>query len=221
MPTLQALHPTLPAHTPAIISAPMLAIASPNLAMSVTRAGGLGFIGAGFDASKLETLLSEAANLAASLNYTSNKDDKHSSPLLPIGIGFLNWGANLSQALPALAKYPPAAVWLFAARDPAPAETLATWAREIRRVTDNRTRIWIQIGSVAEALEMAAKARPDVLVVQGVDAGGHGLARSASIVSLVPEVKDALALARARATKHGEEEEEEEERRYRWSLREG
>ncbi|PGH35093.1 nitronate monooxygenase [[Emmonsia] crescens] len=195
MPTLHALHPTLPANTPAIISAPMLAIASPNLAIAVTRAGGFGFIGAGFDVSNLEKLLSEAATLASSTTIPNyNKDDKPSPPL-PIGIGFLNWGANLSQTLPVLQKHTPAAVWLFAAPEPEPTETLATWSREIRRVTNNRTRIWIQIGTVAEALETAAKAKPDVLVVQGSDAGGHGLAHGASIISLVPEVKDALARA--------------------------
>ncbi|QSS50099.1 2-nitropropane dioxygenase [Histoplasma capsulatum var. duboisii H88] len=203
MPTLHALHRTLPASAPAIISAPMLAIASPNLAVSVTRAGGLGFIGAGFDVSSLETLLSQAAELVSKPssppipNYTYNKDDDDdtSSSPLPIGIGLLNWGADLDLALPVLAKQPPAALWLFAARDPDPASTFAAWAREVRRATHNRTRIWIQIGSVAEALEAAARAQPDVLVVQGSDAGGHGLARSASIVSLVPEVKDALVRA--------------------------
>ncbi|PGG99089.1 nitronate monooxygenase [Blastomyces parvus] len=196
MPTLQELHPTIPANTPVISCAPMLFIASPNLAISVTRAGGLGFIGAGFDVSKLETLLTQAAELASTSsppipNY--NKDDP-TSPI-PIGVGLLNWGANLDQALPILAKHTPAALWLFAARDPDPADNYATWAREVRRVTNNRTRIWIQVGSVADALETAEKARPDVLVVQGVDAGGHGLARGASIIPLVPEVKDALARA--------------------------
>ncbi|OJD11315.1 hypothetical protein AJ78_07886 [Emergomyces pasteurianus Ep9510] len=209
MPTLHALHPTLAANTPAIISAPMLNTASPKLAISVSRAGGLGFIGAGFDASSLEKLLSEAANLASATDFpnynTPAKDDDKPSPLLPVGVGFLNWGADLSQALPVLAKHTPAAVWLFAAPDPDPTETLATWSREVRRATDNRTRIWVQIGTVAEALETAARAKPDVLVVQGVDAGGHGLARSASIVSLLPEVKDALARAQA---KNGEKQEE-------------
>ncbi|EEQ84535.1 oxidoreductase [Blastomyces dermatitidis ER-3] len=186
MPTLQDLHPTLPANCPAIISAPMLFIASPNLAISVTRAGGLGFIGAGFDVSKLESLLTQAAELASASssppipNY--NKDDPATSPI-PIG------------ALPILAKHTPAALWLFAAHDPDPAANYAAWAREVRRATNNRTRIWIQVGSVADALEVADKAQPDVLVVQGSDAGGHGLARSASIVALVPEVKDALTRA--------------------------
>jgi nitronate monooxygenase len=37
--------------------------------------------------------------------------------------------------------------------------------------------------------------RPDVLVLQGTDAGGHGAVRSASIISLVPEAHDALQAA--------------------------
>jgi nitronate monooxygenase len=60
-------------------------------------------------------------------------------------------------------------------------------------VTDGKTKIWVQIGTVAEAIAVAEALSPDVLVVQGSDAGGHGLAQSASIVTLVPEVKDALA----------------------------
>ena len=50
------------------------------------------------------------------------------------------------------------------------------------------------MGSVSDAVKAArSKIPPDVLVLQGIDAGGHGLARAASIVSLVPEVADALA----------------------------
>ena len=34
--------------------------------------------------------------------------------------------------------------------------------------------------------------QPDVLVVQGSDAGGHGLAQGAGVITLVPEVSDAI-----------------------------
>lgn len=49
----------------------------------------------------------------------------------------------------------------------------------------------MQIGSVKEAIE-ALTVEPDALVVQGTDAGGHGLVQGASIVSLLPEVSDAI-----------------------------
>jgi nitronate monooxygenase len=45
---------------------------------------------------------------------------------------------------------------------------------------------------VKEAVEVVKQVRTDVLVVQGTDAGGHGLVRGASIVTLLPEVKDTL-----------------------------
>jgi nitronate monooxygenase len=52
--------------------------------------------------------------------------------------------------------------------------------------------IFVQVGTVQaakEALEQGA----DVLVVQGVDAGGHQWAQSASLMSLLPEVRDLVA----------------------------
>lgn len=51
----------------------------------------------------------------------------------------------------------------------------------------------MQVGSVREALDVVQLVRPDVLVVQGTDAGGHGLARGAGLVALLPEVVDAVA----------------------------
>lgn len=39
---------------------------------------------------------------------------------------------------------------------------------------------------------MTQTCAPDVLVVQGTDAGGHGLERGAGVVALVPEVADAV-----------------------------
>lgn len=54
------------------------------------------------------------------------------------------------------------------------------------------SKIWIQIASVAVAVEVAGLCSPDVLVMQGNDAGGHGPCPGAGIVSLIPEVQDAL-----------------------------
>ncbi|KAF7896501.1 hypothetical protein EAF00_006515 [Botryotinia globosa] len=61
-----------------------------------------------------------------------------------------------------------------------------------RSISYGNVSIWLQVGTVKEALDVVDTARPDVLVIQGSDAGGHGLARSASIISLLPEVADAL-----------------------------
>jgi nitronate monooxygenase len=69
---------------------------------------------------------------------------------------------------------------------------LEKWTTETRRVTVRATKIWIQVGSVAEAVAVAKACESDAFVIQGTDAGGHGLNRGAGIVSLVPETTDAL-----------------------------
>ena len=46
---------------------------------------------------------------------------------------------------------------------------------------------------MAAARHVAGTTKPDVLCIQGADAGGHGFERGAGIISLVPEVFDTLA----------------------------
>lgn len=176
--TLTKLYPWVT--NPAIISAPMLGAATPALAANVSRAGGLGFIAGGARLDALESTLQKTA----SLTQTTSK------AILPIGVGFQLFGCQSSVATRAFSKVTPAVAWLFAPAKPA---DLAEWAREIRQATGGKTHIWVQVGTVAEARASVELAEPEVLVVQGSDAGGHGLARSASVVSLVPEVMDMLA----------------------------
>lgn len=170
----------------------MLRIALAPLAVAVSRAGGIGFLAAGFDVSDLENNLENAAKLI----HENPPKQIHSNDLdpdiLPIGVGFLNWGAELDRTLPLIKKYTPAAVWLFGAARPA--ETLySRWAEQVRSATGGKTKIWVQVGTVSDALSAARAVKPDVLVVQGSDAGGHGLKDAASVISLLPETKDALA----------------------------
>ena len=77
-------------------------------------------------------------------------------------------------------------VWLFAAKE---FEDYTTWAAKIRNVCPN-SKIWIQTGTVNAAVKIAQSTKPDALVLQGADAGGHGFERGASIVSLLPEATD-------------------------------
>nr|CEG03351.1 unnamed protein product [Fusarium pseudograminearum CS3487] len=65
------------------------------------------------------------------------------------------------------------------------------WAQGIRHVSP-QTKIWIQLGDMSSALEAAKICQPDALVLQGSDAGGHGHAHGASLITLIPEVVDAL-----------------------------
>lgn len=169
---------------PLICCAPMRLIAQAPLAVATSKAGGLGFVGAGSDVSGLHEQLQLAQRLLVDSSIPSS-----AAGILPIGVGFINWGADLEVALEAIRNYVPAAVWLFAPRENA---DLREWSQRIREATAGKTKIWIQIGTVLDAIEVAKLCKPDVLVIQGSDAGGHGLERGASIVSLIPEVDDAL-----------------------------
>lgn len=103
-------------------------------------------------------------------------------------MGFINWGADLAAALPVVARFKPAAVWFFA---PSSIAALAEWTHKYRQASPE-TKVWVQVGSVREALDVVKEVEPDVLVVQGTDAGGHGLAQGAGLISLLPEVSDAV-----------------------------
>ena len=169
---------------PLIACAPMRMITLSPLTVAVSRAGGIGFLAAGSDLSNLQDNLEEARRLIKHTPVPGAAPDT-----LPIGVGFLNWGADLSKALEAIRKYAPAAVWFFAPRKN---DDLVLWTKRIREVSAAKTKIWIQVGTVVDAIEISRLCKPDVLVVQGIDAGGHGLERGAGIITLLPEVADAL-----------------------------
>lgn len=184
--------------SPLIVSAPMRVIAGANLACALPEAGGLGFIGAGTDMSILPTELSSAASLLSASKNPQVASHQASTGHLPVGVGIICHAASLDQLLAAIREpgRAPAAVWLFAADDP---DDLIEWTQRIREVTKPRpSKIWIQVGAVAEAVRVSRTCAPEVLVIQGIDAGGHGLQQGASIVSLLPEVHDALEAAKAR-----------------------
>lgn len=168
----------------------MRTVAYAPLAVAVSKAGGLGFIGAGNDVSDLEKHFDESRKLLSELPTPL----KTARDTLPIGVGLLLWGAPLKETMSIISKphNRPAAVWLFAPWEPA---DLATWTREIRQATDGATQVWIQVGTVAEAVAAVEIAEPDVLVVQGSDAGGHGLTKGAGLIPLLPETIETVTKA--------------------------
>ena len=183
--TMNAVHPWT--HDPLIVNAPMRLIALASLAVAVAQAGGFGFLAAGTDVSELKAELRRARDLLQQCPVKGA--DPH---ILPIGVGFINWGVDLSTALEAMKEQIPAAVWFFAPRRN---EDLVEWTSKIRELSKEKTKVWIQVGTVSDALQAARTCHPDVLVIQGADAGGHGLAQGAGIVSLLPEVADALKIS--------------------------
>jgi nitronate monooxygenase len=171
---------------PLIASAPLRLIATERLAVAVSRSGGLGFLGAGTDPSNFSSLLASATLSLESFPITDVPKG-----ILPVGVGFICWGFDLPTATSVIESAPlkPAAAWLFAPKNPG---DLVSWAEGIRRASNNKTKIWIQVGTVQMALDVAKSCKPDMLVIQGADAGGHGLAQSSSIISLLPECSDVL-----------------------------
>lgn len=63
--------------------------------------------------------------------------------------------------------------------------------RDSQKQSDWDTKVFVQVGTVQAAKE-AIDEGVDVLVVQGTDAGGHQWAQGAGLMSLLPEVRDAV-----------------------------
>jgi nitronate monooxygenase len=160
----------------------MAGFAGGDLAAAVTKAGGLGMIGTVSDMDELKKNLIRASQILEGTII-------HSGDTLPIGIGFLPFVSKLEGSILVIQEFKPAVVWLFAAKE---LNDYAVWTKMVRGVSPG-SQIWIQCGSVAAASQIARSSAPDVLVMQGVDAGGHGFDKGAGIISLLPETADALA----------------------------
>lgn len=186
----QPLVQQLPGITsPLIVCAPMRLISSPALVQAVSVAGGFGFLGAGIPGTD-----TSIASLKSLIDETNALFTYSSFPgPAPFGVGFLLvTDPSPTETVNLLASLPPTqvpeAIWLFPAASP---DTIAEWTTSLRSLP-TPPKIWLQVGTKAQALSYAKLCQPDVLVLQGTDAGGHGLAASASIVALVPETTDAL-----------------------------
>lgn len=176
--------------SPLICNGPMLNVVTPKLASEVSKAGGLGFLASAFDAAPrsahLTTLTSDLTESQALLGKTT-------SGLINVGVSFITGHESISHfretALPVLTRLRPAALWLFAPPD----DAVRPHGAIIRAVKslDPAPRIFVQVGNVAAAREAVIDGA-DVLVCQGIDAGGHQFRRGTGVVSFVPEVRNLL-----------------------------
>lgn len=185
---LQTWFPTT--KTPIIISAPMLGAANGTLAAAVSQAGGIGMIPGGKDfhpsSPALKTL---EAELSAARRYLSLAEDE----TLPCGVGFLLFEESITSfietTIPLLTKHKVRAVWLFAPSPPPPAGNIIKDI--IEALHKEEMVVFFQVGNIPAARE-AVQNGADVIVAQGVDAGGHQFAKGSGFVSLVPGVVDML-----------------------------
>lgn len=166
-------------------------MSGPELALAVSRAGGLGFIGPGV---KPED---SAIDLAKARQLLKAETSKALEPILstanlPVGVGFQLWNGDLESAVETVRVHRPSAAWLFAPRNGQ--QELDEWTNALREAHPGLD-VWIQVGTLQESLEaVRSPSRPDVLVIQGAEAGGHGMAEAGlGLISLLPEVADAVA----------------------------
>ncbi|KAK6384349.1 hypothetical protein LTS17_001912 [Exophiala oligosperma] len=180
---LQRLQIDLPwTQIPLISNAPMSGFASSDLAVAVTQSAGLGFIGFPGSPRRLESELEQVKRSLQITNVTLVNPE-----ILPVGVGIIIVGGRADIWSRTISKYQPAVVWLSFGS----ATEFDEWTTVIREASPS-TKVWIQLGSVCTALEVAQVCRPDALVLQGVDAGGHGHEHGASLLTLIPEVADTL-----------------------------
>ncbi|KAL6799973.1 putative oxidoreductase 2-nitropropane dioxygenase family [Trichoderma sp. SZMC 28012] len=164
--------------SPLLVSAPMAVLSSPALATAVSSA----------DAA---TNLEEASQIFLKTQGSPFLSRGAStSSLLPVGVAFLLWRDDVNEATSVIGKFKPSAVWLYA---PHELKEYETWSKKIRSVSPD-TQIWIQIGTVLEATTLSQSSeKPDVIVVQGAESGGHGrIEDGLGLITLFPEVADAL-----------------------------
>ncbi|KAI5810235.1 hypothetical protein DFH27DRAFT_476242 [Peziza echinospora] len=181
------------AEFPLICSAPMRGISGVKLAAEVSKAGGVGFLGAGYEIQNLEAELK-----AGQLELGEDREN--------IAVGFIQWACPLDTTLiPSLKPHPPSAIWLFAPLPPSISSTtnstnllhphLLQW---IEALPYPRPPILYQTSSIDDARAALLLPEPnniDILVVQApTDAGGHGLRdpSSASLMVLIPEMVDMI-----------------------------
>ncbi|KAJ5814928.1 hypothetical protein N7474_006705 [Penicillium riverlandense] len=178
--------------TPFVANAPMLGFTDSHLAATVTRSGGLGFIGGGFDfgpeSAQLARLDTQLAKSRSELGISSSARD------LPIGVGFITFNPAGFEvnAIPILEKHRVAAVWLSFPESDADHLPLIEAIHKVQAKGDWVVKIFVQVGTV-QAARHAVEQGADVVVVQGTDAGGHQWAQGASLMSLLPEVRDSVA----------------------------
>ena len=117
---------------------------------------------------------------------------------MPLGVGFITFHPSASQLVQnltaVLTRHKPCAIWLFAPSVPENSEpnVHASAIPGLQALgKDWGMKVFVQVGTV-EAAREACLQGADVIVGQGIDAGGHQWAQGASILSLIPEIRALL-----------------------------
>ncbi|KAJ7105411.1 2-nitropropane dioxygenase [Mycena crocata] len=168
-----------------VVSAPMNFASTPALAAAVSRAGGLGMLSGGPNSSIHIKEQLDAAR--ASLSIPPNNP-------IPVGVGLIGWILDKSEIsddprLPTVLQEMPAAIWFAFGTD------LGKYVAQVRAYDSKRahkTQIMVMVHSVEDAVRAANIWKVDAVVVQGIEAGGHGHSKAPTLFMLLQAVLDAL-----------------------------
>ena len=146
-----------------LVCAPMAGVSGGALAAAVSGAGALGFVGGGY----------------GDVEWTRRELER--SDARAVGCGFVTWAiAADERAFDLALEFKPRALFLSFG-DP---------RKFAQRARDRGIPVFCQIQTLAQLPEVI-DAGAEVIVVQGTEAGGHGMSRR-TVMTLVPEVRDWL-----------------------------
>ncbi|KIM44902.1 hypothetical protein M413DRAFT_17801 [Hebeloma cylindrosporum] len=164
-----------------IIAAAMAGASGGALASQVALAGGFGFVSAGYDSADF---FKKEISIARNALHTAEDQT------LRVGVGFLVWllekSPSKAEELISIAlENRVQAVWLSFGED------IGRWVRYIREHdpragSKDAVKIFIQLSTVQELKVAITEWKADVIVVQGNEAGGHGLKSSLPLLTLFP-----------------------------------
>lgn len=195
--------------TTPIVLGPLANAAGGALAGKVSKAGGLGFLGAGY---YTQEKLQDELKIALSLLGHSGPP-RGAGNRVNIGVGFLAWrlttinkgrppslGASdmdvdsvalalIDQAL----RSKPVAIWLSFGDE----EEMIRWSTVVRQreaalngmgkaAYGKELKLFIGVGSMEEAKMAVEDCGADVVIIQGNEAGGHGLGSSPPLSAVLP-----------------------------------
>ncbi|KJA24201.1 hypothetical protein HYPSUDRAFT_38973 [Hypholoma sublateritium FD-334 SS-4] len=168
-----------------IVAAPMTFAGTSILASAVTAVGAFGFLAAGFFSSA--ELKKQFAHVRETLKVAPGTP-------VPVGIGFIGWILDITEPSPdprlvSVLDEKPAAIWLAFGVD------LGKYVAQIRKYDEGReykTVIFVIVSSVETARRAAEEWGVDVLVAQGIEAGGHGASDAPPLLTLLAAIRAAL-----------------------------
>ncbi|KAF6763411.1 2-nitropropane dioxygenase [Ephemerocybe angulata] len=150
-----------------------------KLAAEVSRAGGFGFMGLAFETP--DQVKQELATARSILDVPADST-------LPIGVGYIGWILDESEPkakeLISIAfEHRVRAIWL------SHGDNLGKWVgyyRELVEKTGHHPLLAVQVSFPETAQVAIDDWKADIIVAQGIEAGGHGAAEGFPLLTLLP-----------------------------------